>query len=125
MTTFLGIPLNRILTIGRGPINVVSASLATWLIVHVHILGLAHVQHDGLATGIAQGIVWVVTAVLTDRSIAQWVSGHHIQLHGASIERPKLLESSVGFAEGLSARLLPERPVSADPVPDGVLKLGD
>lgn len=82
--TVLGIPLNRILTIGRGPINLAASSIATWLFVHVHFLGLFHMQHDGLSTAIAQGFVFLLTAVLTDRGLAQWVKGHHIELSVAS-----------------------------------------
>lgn len=78
--TFLGVPLNRVLTIARGPINVIAATVASWLLVHVHFLGLFHVQHDGLSAAIAQGVIWVVTAILTDRGIAQWVKGHHIDM---------------------------------------------
>lgn len=81
--TFLGVPLNRVLTIARGPINIVTATLASWLLVHIHLLGLFHVQHDGLAAAIAQGFVWALTAILTDRGIAQWVKGHHIELQVA------------------------------------------
>lgn len=81
----LGIPLNRILTIARGPINVVAGTVATWLLVHVHLLGLFHLQHDGLSAGIAQGVVWLATAILTDRGIAQWVKGHHIELGAAGL----------------------------------------
>src|SRR4051794_17022436 len=82
--TFLGWPLNRVLTIFRGPINIAAGTLASWLLVHVHLLGLFHTQQDGLATGIAQGLVWLATAVLTDRGIAQWVKGHHIELANAT-----------------------------------------
>jgi hypothetical protein len=92
--TFLGVPLNRILTIGRGPINVAAGTIASALIVHVHILGLAHVQHDGLSAAIAQGIVWIATAVLTDRGIAQWVKGHHLQMEVQGQERVALARSA-------------------------------
>jgi hypothetical protein len=92
--TILGIPLNRILTIGRGPINLAASSVATWLFVHVHFLGLFHVQHDGLSTAVAQGFVFLLTAVLTDRGLAQWVKGHHIELaaqNGVVATEEKLL----------------------------------
>lgn len=83
--TFLGMPLNRVLTIARGPINVAAGSVASWLLVHVHLLGLFHLQHDGLSAGIAQGLIFLLTAVLTDRGIAQWVKGHHIALEAQSL----------------------------------------
>jgi hypothetical protein len=102
--TVLGIPLNRILTIGRGPINIVAASLASWLLVHVHALGLFHVQHDGLSTAIAQGVVWIVTAILTDHSLAQWVKGHHVAMQAqAAIHAAAVSSIQAGEAAQLNA----------------------
>lgn len=86
LPVYFGVPLNRLLTIARGPINVAAGTLASWLLVHVHLFGLFHLQHDGLSASIAQGIVWLATAILTDRGIAQWVKGHHLDMQNKSQE---------------------------------------
>jgi hypothetical protein len=93
--TVLGVPLNRVLTIARGPINVMAGTVAAYLLVHVHFLGLFHLQHDGLAAGIAQGLVWLSTAILTDRGLAQWVSGHHLDMRLKAQAKQPVVEAVV------------------------------
>jgi hypothetical protein len=78
--TFLGFPLNRIITFVGPYISVGAGAVASWLLVHIHFLGLFHLQADGLATGIAQGVVLVLTALLSWLGQQQWLKGHHIEI---------------------------------------------
>lgn len=78
--TFLGFPLNRIVTFVGPYISLGSGAVASWLFVHVHLLGLFHLNSTGLATGIAQGVVLLLTAGLTWLGQQQWLKGHHIEI---------------------------------------------
>lgn len=80
---FLGIPMNRILTFAGPYISLGSGAVASWLLVHVHLLGLFHFQRDGLATGITQGVVLLLTAALSWLGQRAWIKGHHIELEAA------------------------------------------
>jgi hypothetical protein len=74
------LPFNRIVAFAGPYISVASGALASWLLVHVHLLGLFHVPPRGLATGIAQGAVFLLTALLTWAGHAKWLTGHHLML---------------------------------------------
>jgi hypothetical protein len=63
-TTILGVPLNRVVAFLGPYISVASGVAASWLLVNVHLLGLFHVQHDGLASAIAQGAVLLLVSGL-------------------------------------------------------------
>lgn len=78
--TLLGFPLNRIIAFVGPYVSLGAGALASWLLVHVHLLGLFHLQQDGLATGIAQGTVLILTAVLSWLGQQQWLKGHHIEI---------------------------------------------
>lgn len=79
-----GIPFNRIVTFAGPHISWLSGVIATWLLVHVHFLSLFHFQQDGLATGIAQGVVFVLVTAVTWLGHQKWIEGHHIELAGAN-----------------------------------------
>lgn len=90
--TLLGIPLERILTIGRPFINTAAATVATWLTVHVHFLALFHASNAQVSSAVEQLVIWVITAIFTDRALAQWVDNlikHRAtkaQLHAAIVQ---------------------------------------
>jgi hypothetical protein len=79
-TTILGVPLNRIVAFLGPYISVASGVAASWLLVNVHLLGLFHVQHDGLASAIAQGAVLLLVSGLTWLGQSKWLTGHHIYM---------------------------------------------
>lgn len=91
----LGIPFNRIVAFLGPYIALTSGAVADWLLVHVHLLGLFHFQHDGLATGIAQLIIFTLAAGITWLGHQTWLKGHHIELDrltvGAAREAELLL----------------------------------
>jgi hypothetical protein len=88
------LPFNRIIAFGGPYISVASGALASWLVVHVHVLGLGHVKSNGLATAIEQGIVFTLTLVVTWLGHDKWLSGHHLQLKQAADT------SSTAFPDG-------------------------
>ena len=73
-------PLNRIIAFFGPYISIAAGALASWLLVHVHVLGLFHLQHDGLSTAIAQGTVFLLTALLAWAGHSKWLTGHQILL---------------------------------------------
>jgi len=75
-----GIPLNRIVAFVGPYISVASGLVAAWLLQHVHLLGLFHLQHDGLAAAIAQGLIFGLVTIITWLGHSGWLKGHHIQL---------------------------------------------
>jgi hypothetical protein len=75
-----GFPLNRIVAFFGPYIAIGSGILASWLLVHIHLLGLFHLQHDGLASAIAQGLTLLLVSLLTWAGQSKWLTGHHIAM---------------------------------------------
>ncbi len=71
-----GVPLNRIVAFVGPYVATLSGIAAAWLLVHVHFLGLFHLQQDGLATGIAQGVIFLLVTLITWLSHQKWLTGH-------------------------------------------------
>ncbi len=79
-STFLGIPLNRIVAFVGPYVSVVSGALAAWLLTHLHVLSTFHLSNGQLATGITQLTVFAITAGLTWLGHQKWLTGHQIEL---------------------------------------------
>jgi hypothetical protein len=73
--TLFGIPLNRVVAFGGPYIAVGSGVVADWLLVHVHFLSLFHVTHNSLASAVAQGIVFGLTALIVWLGHQKWLDG--------------------------------------------------
>lgn len=82
------IPFNRIVAFAGPYISVASGALASWLLVHVHLLGLFHFGHDQLAKGIASGGVWALGTGVTWLGHAAWLKNHGIELTQGADEGP-------------------------------------
>lgn len=116
VTEIAGVPLNRIVAFVGPYASLVSGAVASWLLVHVHVLGLFHFQHDGLASGIAQGIVFLVTALLTWAGHSKWLTGH--QSWEAEVAR------TVRVGEELGLISLPAADVDGAADADGESEVG-
>lgn len=68
-------PLNRLVALLAPFVSTAAGTVASWLLVHVHLLGLFHFQHDGLAAGIAQGAVFVLVTAITYAAHHKWLDG--------------------------------------------------
>jgi hypothetical protein len=101
-------PLNRVIAFFGPYISIAAGALASWLLVHVHVLGLFHVQHDGLSTAIAQGAVFLLTALLAWAGHSKWLTGHQI-----------LLQQSVVAAGAAPAAVPVPVPAAAGAPPPG------
>lgn len=75
--TILGIPLNRIITFAGPYISLAAGALATWIISALHI---TLIQHDELATGIANFAAFGLSSALIWLGQRAWLKGHQIQL---------------------------------------------
>jgi hypothetical protein len=112
------LPLNRVVAFAGPYISIASGAVASWLLVHVHLLGLFHLQKDGLATGIAQGVVFALTALLAWAGHSKWLQGHQLMLQQAAT-------AAAGFAPGASVATVPGADVppaatEINPEPDDV-----
>jgi hypothetical protein len=105
-------PLNRIIAFFGPYISIVAGALASWLLVHVHVLGLFHLQHDGLSTAIAQGTVFLLTALLSWAGSSKWLTGHQIML-----QQGVTAAAAVGGAPGGVAVAVPPGPDDVHPEP--------
>jgi hypothetical protein len=93
------LPLNRIIAFLGPYVAVVAGALASWLLVHVHALGLFKIGHDQLATAIAQGAVFLLTAGLSWAGSSKWLTGHQILLGAAGpAGAPALAAAGIGGA---------------------------
>lgn len=68
-------PINRVVTIAAPIISTLAGSIAAWLLVHVHFLGLFHFTQGQLSTGVAQLIVFGLVAALTYAAHHKWLTG--------------------------------------------------
>jgi hypothetical protein len=82
-STFLGIPLNRIVAFFGPYVAVASGAVAAWLLTHMHVLSMFHLSNDQVATAISQLTVFGITAGLTWLGHQKWLTGHQIQLEAA------------------------------------------
>ena len=73
-------PTNRIVAFLGPYISVVSATVATWLIAHLHVGSILDVTQNQVASAISQAVIFLVTAGLTYLGQQQWMKGHHILL---------------------------------------------
>lgn len=91
-----GIPFNRLVAFAGPYISIAAGVLASWLLVHIHFLGLFHVQHDGLSTAIVQLVVFALTTGVTWAGHQKWLTGHHIQIAAlaAAVEHVTTEETS-------------------------------
>lgn len=70
-----GFPLNRIVAFAGPQISWVAGVIATWLITHVHILGLDHFGHDQTAKAIASVLTFIVVTLVTWLGQHKWLDG--------------------------------------------------
>jgi hypothetical protein len=82
-STFLGIPLNRIVAFAGPYIAVVSGAIAAWLLTHLHVLSMFHLSDSQVASAISQLTVFGITAGLTWLGHQKWLTGHQIELAAA------------------------------------------
>lgn len=82
-STFLGIPLNRIVTFVGPYVAVASGAIAAWLLTHLHVLSMFHLTDDQAAKAISQLTVFAITAGLTWLGHQKWLTGHQIELAAA------------------------------------------
>jgi hypothetical protein len=109
-------PLNRVIAFFGPYISIAAGAIASWLLVHVHLLGLFHLQPDGLSTAIAQGTVFLLTALLTWAGHSKWLTGHQIML-----QQGVTAAAAFGGAPGGVAIAVPAAP---GPAPASVFDAG-
>lgn len=117
-------PLNRVIAFFGPYISIAAGALASWLLVHVHVLGLFHVQHDGLSTAIAQGSVFLLTALLAWAGHSKWLTGHQILLQQGVAAAGPVPAADVLPAAGALPAALPEPVFDDGPEPAGALPPG-
>lgn len=117
------IPFNRIVAFIGPYVSVASGALASWLLVHVHALGLFHIQQDGLSTAIGQGSIFLVTAVLAWAGQSKWLKGHHIMLEQAASTAAAFPGAPTFAGEVASGADLPPAPTDVHAEPADVERL--
>lgn len=69
-------PANRIVAFAGPYISLLSGAAASWLVVHVQVLGSLGLGQDKLAHGIAYGVTAGVGAAIPHLSLQKWLDGH-------------------------------------------------
>lgn len=69
-------PLNRLVAFLGPYVAIGSGVVADWLLVHVHLLATFHVNHDRLASALAQVAVFAVVTLVTWAGHHKWLSGN-------------------------------------------------
>jgi hypothetical protein len=74
------IPLNRVVAFVGPYISIVAGGVAAWLASKLNVLGLPGLDQQNLATYVAAGLTFALTAGLTWLGHQKWLTGHHIVL---------------------------------------------
>lgn len=80
--TLFGFPLNRIVAFLGPHISWLAGLLATWLVVHVHFLGLFHVTGSRIAYVLAQLGTFAVVTLVTWLGHQKWLDGFQRWAYG-------------------------------------------
>lgn len=93
-------PANRIVAFLGPYISLISATVATWLIVHLHVGSVFNVTQDQVASAISQGVVFILTGLLTYFGQHQWLKGHQILLAQGRVDGQGAAAGTAGAAAG-------------------------
>lgn len=76
------IPLNRVVALAGPYVSVAAGAIAAWLIAKVNVTGIPGLDQQNLATQLAAGGTFALTAGLSWLGHSKWLTGHHIELAG-------------------------------------------
>ncbi len=112
------IPLNRFITFFKPYINLIAAGISAWIIAKLNVLSIPGLGENGdqLTAGIAAGLTFLVTTIITQLGDNKWLKGHHIQIAGDAAVQTRLLTNTMS--------VMPEV-VSVDPVHEVLMDTGE
>jgi hypothetical protein len=97
-------PLNRLVAFLGPYLAIASGTVATWLLVHVHALATFHVNHDHLASALAQVAVFAISTLVVWAGHHKWLSGwQQWESRIARASTAATLLSSVSMSETMAA----------------------
>lgn len=91
--------LNRVVAFLGPYISVVAGGIAAWLVARVNVGGIPGLDKANLATEIAAGLTFLLTAGLSWLGHSKWLKGHHIVLQGDAAVAVAAVASSGGPVE--------------------------